>query len=767
MHALETSLPGWVLRHRLLVIILPIIVIAAGAAGTAKLAFDTSYRVFFSEDNPELLAFERIEETYVKDDNVQIILAPKDGNVFTRDVLSAVETLTTQAWQTPFSNRVDSITNFQFTEAEDDDLIVRDMVTDATTLDNATLAKIKQNTLAEPKLVGRLVSAKGHVTALNITVQLTPEERADATGQIIGHVRKLVGEIRQTHPNIETYVTGMVPFDQAFLESALYDTAVLFPIALILMIICLALLAGGFFGTLVTVGIIFMSIVGAMGMGGHFGHPLTGSSTTIPIIILTVAVANAVHVLVTFNHAMQKGSTKHDAMRESLRVNIQPVMLASLTTAIGFLTMNFSEVPPFAHLGTQVAIGVVLSFFLTISFLPAMMTLLPVTARKVQSKNHTAMDRFASFVIDRRKALLIGLSICVLAAIANLPRNEINDVFLHYFDESLEFRHDTDFMVDNLTGIDFINYSMDSGTSGGISEPAFLSDIEGFSQWLNEQPETTHVDSISSTMKRLNKGMHGDDESYYRLPRDRELAAQYLLLYELSLPYGLDLNNQINIDKSQTKITVTTTVMSSQEMIDFNQRALAWARENLSGIDKIESAGVSLMFAYIGQRNNYSMIVGTMIALVLISGIMMVALRSIRIGLISLLPNLAPAAVAFGLWGIFVGEIGLSLSVVAGMTFGIVVDDSVHFLSKYLRARREDGLAPPEAVRYAFNTVGRALVVTTLVLMIGFSVVATSDFAFNGDMGIMTTLIIALALITVFLMLPPLLMATDRDTKTH
>lgn len=763
MNSLETHLPDWVLRHRFVVIVLCLIVVAGLASGMGKLAFDTSYRVFFSEENPELLAFERIEETYVKDDNIQLIIAPKGGNVFAPEVLAAVEALTIEAWQTPFSNRVDSITNFQFTEAEEDDLIVRDMVKDAMSLTEEELAAVRKNVLAEPSLLGRLVSPEGHVTSLNITVQLKPEERSNATGEIIGHVRDMAKRLEETHPNLDAYITGMVPFDQAFLESAIYDSSVLFPIALGLMILCLALLAGGLFGTVVTVIVIILCVMAAMGAGGHLGHPLTGGSTSIPIIILTVAVANAVHVLVTFNHELSQSGSKIEAMRESLRINLQPVMLASLTTAIGFLTMNFSEVPPFQHMGTQVAVGVVLSFLLTITFLPALLTLLPVKAGKPRANSNQLMEKFSNFVVEKRKALLIGLSIAVLAAIANLPRNDINDIFLHYFDSSLDFRHDSDFMIDNLTGLDFINFSLNAGSSGAINDPAFLADLEKFTSWLRLQPQTTHVDSIVTIMQRLNKSMHGDDQAYYQLPEDRELAAQYLLLYEMSLPYGLDLNNQINVDKSQTKVGVTTATMSSQEMIDFNQNALAWARENLSSIKNVESAGVSLMFAYIGQRNNYSMLAGTGIALVLISGLMMLALRSVRIGLISLLPNLAPAAVAFGIWGIFVGEIGLSLSIVAGMTFGIVVDDSVHFLSKYIRARRENNLAPPEAVRYAFSTVGRALVVTTLVLIIGFSVVATSNFSLNGDMGLMTTLIIAIALITVFLMLPPLLMATDRD----
>ena len=154
----------------------------------------------------------------------------------------------------------------------------------------------------------------------------------------MAHVREMAAELEAAHPEISTYITGMVPYDQAFLESAVYDSSVLFPIALGLMVLCLALLAGGLYGTLVTILVIFMSIVAAMGAGGYLGFPLTGSSTSVPIIILTVAVANAVHVLVTFNYEFRRSQNKRDAMLESLRVNLQPVMLASVTTAIGFST---------------------------------------------------------------------------------------------------------------------------------------------------------------------------------------------------------------------------------------------------------------------------------------------------------------------------------------------------------------------------------------------------------------------------------------------
>lgn len=765
MKKLEIAFARWVLSHRLLVIVLCLAAVAVLTQGAGKLAFDSSYRAFFSDDNPELLAFERIENTYAKDDNVMFVIAPRNGNVFTNSTLQAIEELTTSAWQIPYSNRVDSITNFQFTEAEADDLVVRDLVTDAGSLDAQQIERVRDIALSEPALVRRLVSTRGHVAGINVTVQMQVEERADAAGEISAFARELVATFSERYPDLDIYLTGMVMMDQAFFENAMYDTTVLFPISLVLMMLLIALLVGGFFGTLTTLIVIFASITSAMGAGGHIGYPLTGLATSAPIIILTVAVANSVHLLVTFTHEMHRGETKLDAMTESLRVNLQPVLLASLTTAIGFMSMNFSEVPPFAHLGTLVSIGVLVSFVMTVTFLPAVMTLLPVRVKKIAEDDYRMMSSLAEFVVRKRHILLFGMSLIIVATVVNLPRNEINDIFLYYFDDSLKFRSDSDFMIENLTGIDFINYSADSGEAGGISNPAFQRDVERFATWLEQQPEVTHVDRFTNVMKRLNKNMHGDDESYYRLPDERELAAQYLLLYEMSLPYGLDLNNQINVDKSQTRITATTTVLSSQEMIDFNLRALAWAGENAPSFADTDSAGVSLMFAYIGQRNSYSMIIGTSVALVLISAILMVALRSLRIGALSLLPNLAPAAVAFGVWGIVVGEVGLSLSIVAGMTFGIVVDDSVHFLSKYLRARRENGLDAEGAVRYAFRTVGRALVVTTIVLVIGFSVIATSNFDMNSNMGLMTSIIISIALITVFLMLPPLLMRLDTRAR--
>lgn len=379
------------------------------------------------------------------------------------------------------------------------------------------------------------------------------------------------------------------------------------------------------------------------------------------------------------------------------------------------------------------------------------------------------MDKLGDFVVLRRNVLL-PISVIVIAVSASLiPLNRVNDESVKYFDNRSDFRQAADFMEARISGMTNLSIAIKTNESQGIADPVFLTAIGNFTDWLREQPETDHVATLADVYKRLNKNMHADDERYYLLPQDRELAAQYLLLYEMSLPYGLDLNNQINVDKSSIKMVLTVDNLGSVELVDLENRIYAWFADNAPQYDVVASSP-SLMFAHIGETNMASMLSTLPITLVLISALLIFALRSLRLGLISLVPNIAPAVLGFGLWALISGEINLGLSVVVTLTLGIVVDDAVHFLSKYQRARKE-GQNAEQAVRYAFHTVGRALWITTVVLVAGFSVLAMSSFRLNADMGQLSAIVIFIALVVDFLFLPTLLMRFDKaayveQTKT-
>jgi hypothetical protein len=331
-----------------------------------------------------------------------------------------------------------------------------------------------------------------------------------------------------------------------------------------------------------------------------------------------------------------------------------------------------------------------------------------------------------------------------------------------YFDDRISFRGDTDFEKENLTGIYSIEYSIDSGESGGINNPQYLKHLEEFNQWFKSQPGVLQVNSLADIQKRLNRNMHGDDSTYYTLPDRRDLAAQYLLLFEMSLPYGLDLNNQINVDKSASRFTATLANLSTRELRGTIRNAAEWQKANFPEALRAEGASPSVMFAYISERNINSMLVGTVIAILVISVVIGIFLKSAKFGIISLIPNIVPALMGFGIWALLVGSVGMSLSMVVGMTLGIVVDDTVHFISKYLRARREQGLNAAGAVRYAFHSVGKALVVTTVILSVGFAILSFSAFRLNGWMGQLTAIVILCAITADFILLPALLLTFDR-----
>ncbi|HSG99726.1 MAG TPA: MMPL family transporter, partial [candidate division Zixibacteria bacterium] len=485
-------------------------------------------------------------------------------------------------------------------------------------------------------------------------------------------------------------------------------------------------------------------------------------SLTAPTIIMTLAIADCVHIVVTALRERRNGRSKRDAIVESLRLNFLPVFLTSLTTAIGFLSLNWIKVPPIAHLGNITAVGVTLAFVFSVTTLPALLSVLPLKPPRERARKTSFFERWAAFIIANRTAALWGSAVVVVGLASLIPSNELNDRFTEYFDETIRFRVENDFIAENLTSAYQIEYSLGAKGSGGVQEPQYLESVERFAQWWKENPQVSHVATITDVMKRLNMNMHGDDSAFYRLPDNRELAAQYLLLYEMSLPYGLDLNNQINVDKSASRFVVTLAGnVSAKDLRDISRAGEQWLVHNAPTHMQASASSPPIMFAYISQIALNNMLVGTTLALILVSSVILIALRSFRIGMLSLIPNLVPVGIGFGVWALINGEINMGMAPVVGMTLGIVVDDTIHFLSKYLRGRREIGLQAPEAVSYAFRTVGPAMVITTVTLVLGFVILSLSSFSVNSDMALMTAITIAAALVADFILLPALLLKAD------
>ena len=748
-----------ILRRRWLVVALATLIMLATTAGVRFITVTNDYHVLFSEDNPQLAAFNALENTYSVSNTALIAIAPREGSVFTREALGAIEELTEAAWRTPYSSRVNSLTNYTHSEALEDELIVAPLVEDASALSDTDVVRIEKIALDAVEIAGRLVAHDGRTTGVAINFIL-PENPDQAVVEITDYLNSFLEQARTDHPGINYYMTGDVVMNRTFSDATQNDMETLTPIVFLIIIGVTIILLRSVLGTVAIVAVLVFVINTTMGFAGWNGVVFSPTNAGVPIIVMVIAIADSIHIVTGVLLGMRRGLDRNAAIVESIRINAYPVFITSVTTAIGFLSLNASDSPPFHVLGNYVAFGVLCAFVYTMTLLPALLSILPLRVRLVQSEGTAFFDRFADFVIARSTFLLGAITLVIVVLIFGIPRIELSDNMAQYFDDRYEFRRDTDYVIDNLTGLDKLEYSLNSGREGGITDPDYLRKVDAFAEWYRQQPEVTHVQAFADIMKRLNKNMHGDDPAFYRLPEAPDLAAQYLLLYELSLPFGSDLNDRIDVAKSATRLVVVTKNAWSRDIRELDKRAQVWLHANAPAFAH-EASGLSVVFAHLSLRNINSMLRGTILAMALISFILIWIFKSVRIGLLSLLPNFIPAIMSFGLWGYLVGHVGIASSVVIAVVFGIVVDDTIHFLSKYLKARRE-GLPAPEAVRSAFRTVGHALWTTSAVLSAGFLVFATSGFEVSWALGLLVTMTILFALAADFLLLPTLLIAIDR-----
>ncbi len=749
------------LQNRIVFLLASLIVVLFITAGAKNLFFDTDYRVFFGANNPQLLEFEALQKTYTKVDNINFAFDPIDGTATDSNVLLAIEDLTAKAWELPYSQRVDSISNFQYTEVDGDDLIVRNLYEGGDTLDSDQKKLVELVGSKEPVLAGKLHDPSHRSSGVNVTIRL-PGDHSEEVLEVASAARKLAAEIEEKY-SVKIHLGGVIMLNHAFQEASMKDLATLVPAMYFVIMIISFVLLRSFAATFAILVVIIPSILVAMGFAGWLGVGLTPPSASAPTIIMTLAVADSIHILVTMLNKMKAGMEKNEALAYSLRVNMKPVFLTSITTALGFLCLNFSDAPPFGDLGNLTAVGVMAAWFFSVTFLPILISFLPVKAANNVYLMDSMMTKVGTAVVKNSKQILIFGALISLSICALVPLNEINDDFVKYFDETVGFRQDSDWISDNLTGANQVQFSLPANGANGVSDIEFINKVEKFTEWARDNSRVTHVLSISDTFKRLNRDLNAGDPALYKIPEARELAAQYLLLYELSLPFGLDLNNQLDIDKSSTQVVVTIEDMTTNELRAWVAGAEKYLQKEV-GFD-VTGVGPTIMFAYIAERNVKSMLTGTAIAIVLISALILIALRDLRLGLISLVPNILPAVMAFGCWGLLVGQVNMAIAIVSSMVLGIVVDDCVHFLTKYQVARQETGASPRQAVVEAFSSVGTALLVTTVILAIGFIILAQSSFAVNSYSASLTAIAIVIALIADLTILPALLIYLDRDER--
>jgi predicted RND superfamily exporter protein len=738
----------------------PLLVIAL-ASNLKHLEMDGSYRIWFGENSKTLTDYDDFRATFGNDDAVIISFKDENG-IFNKKALKSIDNITQKLWQMKYVARVDSLTNYQYVHAnpdEPDDVIVEDFIQDIDSADEAYFQDRKEIATHDKLIVDGFISRDGTTTM--ISARLTPKvnDESDKSLEIVKLVNEILApEIERT--GYKYWINGGPPLNKAFVDIGTSDATTFTPLVLIAAMIMLFLLFRRVAGSLIPIGVVIMTFMTVLAVQVLLGYKLNNFTANLPVFVVAIGIADAVHIYIIWLMYKREGEENKEAVLHSVQKNMLPVFLTSLTTAIGFGTLTISKVIPILTLGIATASGAVLAFLISLFWMPAVLLLLKkdVKAEAIEKEANKKPLGYGAFILKNNKKIIAvtGLLFAVLAV--GLFKVKVDSNTIRYFDKSVEIRKSTEFMMKNLTGPMAYEIVADSGKKDGIKSPEFMRVVERFyKDYQAKFPDVRHMASLMDTVKRFNKVLDGKDE----IPHNQNLIAQYLLLYSLSLPQGMEINDKMDINEQKLRITAQVNIVDTSkdlEMINYVQEW--WSKTPYSATVQ----GQTAMFAYMQSDVTDTLIYSLSLAIVLVSLVMLFIFKRVKLLWVFILPNILPVMLVVGLMGWIGINIDIGVAIAGAIIIGVAVDDTIHFLVKYFDARKR-GLGLEDSFDEVLRYAGKAILFTTLILSVAFSLFAFSTFTPNQNFGIVTASALIIAFVVDLLLLPALLSLTDKDKK--
>ncbi len=750
-----------ILHHKRLTVAVSLVVFVVLSAGVMRVEFEnTGFRSHLSDDDLRLVILEGLEDSYAVSDSVIVVVAPDEGSIFTSKVLSAIEQLTEQLSQIPYVSRVESIANFSHSEGIEGELIVYKLIEHAAFAGKREIKRIEKIALDAEEVAGRLVSRDGRSSALYVSFALPDDDYHSAKVEVVDALYATIYRFRDRFYATDFHLTGELLLNRAVHDALIDELTILVPISLIVMFIASAVALRSIAATMTLVAMLIAVISMTIGFAGWCGLKFISDGGIAIFVVAAITVVHSVRIITGVLDKLEGGHEYTEAIVESLQLNVWPVFLTSLTIAAGFVSLNLFKVPAFDVLANVAAFGSIIAFVYSVTLLPVMLSVIRLQAKPWGEKTSDIFRRFGRLVVSNRSAVLYASSAVIAALLAGTSRIEPDEHHLKALDDRYEYRQSVDFASEKFTGLEIFEYSLSAGRDGGVTNSQYLLQVEAFANWYRQQPEVVHVFGITDIIKRLNKNINGDNLEHYAIPNDSDLIAQYLLLYEFSLPVGVDLKNLIDVSRSATRMTIVVRALSTRKLLSLDRRAQRWLTKNAPDLT-MGTTGATIVNAHSTKRNFALMLVGMITAMAIVSFILALIFKSVRFGLISTVPNFLPVSIALGFWGYVAGDIGVAAALVTIVAFGFIVDNTVHFMIKYLRSNRV-GMMPAESIQSAFNSMGRASATTTLIFALGFLVFSASGITNNQELALLMVLTLVITLLVDFLFFPPLLMLLDR-----
>lgn len=705
-----------------------IAMIAVAALGIGRLQLNSHYAAYFDNDDPLLVAHQEISDLYSRQDAVFVVLQSA-GSFLNQENYRLLEDLTALLAGQPFVTSAVSITELGIigeTQTEDGDFI----------------PSLQQLT-GESRAIGLLLAESTMLAGIWVQIDL-PDNNSRTVLDAVDGIRQSINSAIGDLP-LSAHYTGTLALNEAYIDVVRHDLIRIVPLLLLVMMVVLGLLLRSLRAVITMLLVGLCSVTAAFAFVGLFDAELAAINSFVPVIILSISLAGCVHMALSYDHYRDSGVPAEEAAISAAKYNLLPMSLANGTTALGFLGLTLSPSPPIRVVGYLVAAGTIVSFILCMTLLPLLQARFDPWKPSAETR-FAFLDRLAIFVTRRREGLVVVFLLLSLPAAWFASRNVISDNVLEYFVPSHAFYKDTQLVEDQLSGVNEVLYSVDTGEEFGFFRAEAVEALDRLSTWLGQQPEVNHVVSIADT--DVLKGARREGRLQERLDfyRDR---------IDASGDRNPLLSLEVSDDYSSSVVTAYLDRLDSARLIDFDEKVHAWAAENLSNYT-LRSGGPTLMFANLGEQNIRGMLTALTIALIAAALILGAVFRSGRIAWIGLVCNILPVLLVYSVWSVVIGQISIGAAVVMGMVLGIVLDDTIYLLATYRRGLQRSICDP---IGYALRRVGPALIVTTITLVSGLSLGLLSEFGPIWSMSVLSVTIIGTALVVDLLLLPALLPA--------
>lgn len=769
----------WSFRHRWSAIIIVLANFLALVSQIPNLTTDMSNESFFRPDDKVLVDYNEFRNQFGKDEF--IVIAIKGSDIFNLDFLTRLRALHQDIEaNVPFLDEVTSLVNVRNTRGEGDELIVEDFLErwPETSDDlNKLQKRAAENTLYENYILNK----EGTVTAI-IIKPLACNPDSDELPQDEGTCRPMsnvqnremitaLGKIikRYNGENFSVFMSGM-PVVVEYLNITLEkDLRIIIPLSFIMLIIFLALLFRRISGVVYPVLIFAFSFLSAIGIMAALGIPMTGITSLLPSFMLVVSISDAVHILALFYPAFQKTGDREKAIVAAMEHSGLPVLMTSLTTAAGLASFIAAKVAPIADLGIVTPIGVFLALLYTVLLLPALLAVFPVKKKESTARRErifaTIFDKIAAITCERQWRVIGVFSVLLVLGITGAARLRFEHNALKWFPKDSQIRLATEAIDREMRGTVSFDVVIDTGKADGLYDPDFIHSLEEavlkFGNYKTEDLFLGKVLSLATVLMESNRALHGNNQGYYSIPDNGNLIAQELFLFQLS--GSDDLEELVDQQFSKTRLTMHVPYRDTSRYEKFVSDVRADLIQRFPGCN-IVATGVNAIFVEILNNVMTTMSRSYTIALVLISGFMVLMLGKLRMGLLSMIPNLFPIIMILGLMGWFKIPLDFGTILIGSITLGLVVDDTIHFLHNFGRYYDEYG-DPKVATLRTLYTVGRAMLVTSLVLAGGFLCDLFSELILNKYSGFLIASTILVALITDYFLTPAILSLVYKNKK--